>query len=154
MSKKLNKHLLIDLAIELGDHRIRPVYTVSDHERRLPAGRGGTRDLRLLSGRDNLRQAILMRLLTPMGELAGLGHADYGSRLHELVGQVNTDTTRNLMRLYIIESVQKEARVEKIKMLTVKPVPHQRSMVSVELEVQPVGSTELVVIGPFTFNLD
>ena len=36
-----NLHLLTDLALDLGDHRIRPVYSVAEHEQRLPAGRGG-----------------------------------------------------------------------------------------------------------------
>lgn len=148
-----DQHLLTDLALDLGDHRIRPVYTVADHEKRLPAGRGGVKDIRILSGRDNLRQAIMARLLTPTGELSILGHPDYGSRLHEVVGRVNTETTRNLIRLYILESLKKEARVEKIELITVSLVHRQPSLVSVELEVKPIDSTELVTIGPFTINL-
>ncbi|MGH9139212.1 MAG: GPW/gp25 family protein, partial [Acidimicrobiales bacterium] len=36
----------------------------------------------LLTGRHNLGQALILRLLTPRGALADLGHAGYGSRLH------------------------------------------------------------------------
>lgn len=147
-------HLLTDLALDLGDHRIRPVYQVSDHEKRLPAGRGGVRDIRILSGRDNLRQAIMMRLLTPMGELAGLGHPSYGSRLQDLVGRLNTDTTRNLARLYILESLQQEARVEKVSKISVTTVDKQPNLIAVELEVMPTGSTDVIQIGPFTLLLN
>ncbi|MGV2388060.1 MAG UNVERIFIED_CONTAM: hypothetical protein LVR29_06225 [Microcystis novacekii LVE1205-3] len=37
-------------------------------------------DLGAIEGQTNLRQAILNRLLTRKGELAKLGHPDYGSR--------------------------------------------------------------------------
>ena|SRR3990167_1991132 len=146
-------HLLTDLALDLGDHRIRPLYKVSDEERRLPAGRGGVLDIRLLNGRDNLQQAIVMRLLTPVGELAGLGHADYGSRLFDLVGRVNTDTTRNLVRLYILESLQQEPRIGKINRIDVRQVERQPSLVAVELDVTPIASTDVISIGPFTISL-
>ncbi|MCG8673363.1 MAG: hypothetical protein MI867_28495 [Pseudomonadales bacterium] len=148
-----NAHLLTDLGIDLFQHKIRPVYRVGDVEKRLPAGRGGVKDIRIVEGRNNLGQAILMRLLTPMGELAGLGHADYGSRLTNLVGEVNTETTRNLARLYILESLKKEPRVEKVILIKVSEVFKQPSMISIELEVKPVDSTDTVTIGPFTLNL-
>lgn len=148
-----DQHLLTDLALDLGDHRIRPVYSVGEHEKRLPAGRGGIKDIRTVSGRDNLRQAIMARLLTPMGDLAGLGHPDYGSRLHELVGQVNTDTTRNLMRLYILESLKKEPRIDTVALITISLVHRQPSLVSVELAIKPIDSVEVIVIGPFTISL-
>ena len=146
-------HLLTDLALDLGDHRIRPVYTVAEHEKRLPAGRGGIKDIRTVSGRENLNQAIMARLLTPLGELASLGHADYGSRLHELVGRGNTDTSRNLLRLYILESLKKEPRIEKVNVIIVSLVHKQPLMLSVVLEVQPVDSTDVVTIGPFSISL-
>ena len=44
-------------------------------------------DLDRLKGRENLAQALILRLLTPLGSLKGLGHANYGSRLHELIGR-------------------------------------------------------------------
>lgn len=148
-----NAHLLTDLGIDLFQHKIRPVYRVGDVEKRLPAGRGGVKDIRIIEGRDNLGQAILMRLLTPVGELAGLGHPDYGSRLTSLVGEVNTDTTRNLARLTILESLKKEPRVEKVMLIKVSEVFKQPSMISIELQVKPVDSTDIVTIGPFTLNL-
>ena len=60
----------------------------------LPAAAGAHTllDYSTLDGRDNLAQAIVMRLLTPRGELAELGHPEYGSRLNELLGAPNTET--------------------------------------------------------------
>jgi phage baseplate assembly protein W len=101
-----------------------------------------------------LRQAIMMRLLTPVGELAGLGHPFYGSRLPDLVGRRNTETTRNLVRLYILESLKQEARVEKVTKISVTQVDKQPNLISVELEVQPIDSTDVIHIGPFTLSLN
>src|SRR3954447_18132522 len=57
--------------------------------------------LAAVAGRANLAQALIVRLLTPRGSLAGLGHPAYGSRLGELVGRRNDVTARNLARLYV-----------------------------------------------------
>jgi len=146
-------YFLTDLALDLGDHRIRPVYQVGTHRKRLPGGRGWVQDIRLIGGSDNLRQAIMMRLLTPVGELAGLGHPTYGSRLPDLIGRLNTETTRNLIRLYILQSLQGEARVAKVKKISVSQVARKPSLVAVELEVTPVANTESLTIGPFTLSL-
>src|SRR5438105_4002108 len=102
--------LLTDLRLELRRHELRPVYVVATTSQRLPTGNGSVQvdDFALSSGRDNLGQAAIIRLLTPRGELAALGHPDYGSRLHELLGRPNAETTRNLLKLYILESLQKE----------------------------------------------
>ena len=76
-------------------------------------GRGITlRDFALAEGRSNLGQALTTRLLTPRGEIAALGHPTYGSRLHEVIGQPNTPTTRNLAKLFVIEALNEERRVE------------------------------------------
>lgn len=147
------QHLQTDLALELGDHRIRPVYKVGDQLRRLPAGRGTVRDIRAIGGRDNLSQAIMMRLLTPVGDLSDLGHPSYGSRLQNLIGRPNNDATRNLARLYILESLQQEPRVEKITRVEVSQVSGQPDMIGVELEVKVAAGGEPVTIGPFTFSL-
>lgn len=63
-------------------------------------------------GRENLAQALILRLLTPRGTLAPLGHADYGSRLWELIGRRKTEELRNLCRAFVLEAVAQEPRVE------------------------------------------
>jgi phage baseplate assembly protein W len=70
------------------------------------------RDLAVIEGRENLGQALLLRLLTPRGTLADLGHADYGSRLHELIGRRKNEELRNLCRAFVLEAVAREPRVE------------------------------------------
>jgi len=69
-------------------------------------------DLDTLTGRENLAQALILRLLTPRGSLAALGHASYGSRLSELLGKPKNAATRALCRAYVLEVVAQEPRVE------------------------------------------
>ena len=121
--------------------------------RRVPKQPGVKEDLALISGRHNLGQAVLIRLLTPRGELSALGHPTYGSRLHELVGRQSTETTRNLVRLHILDSLQQEARIAKVLDLSVVPNLGTHDRVDVQLVVQPSGRTDTVTIGPFTLDL-
>ena len=45
-------------------------------------------DLGTVSERENLAQALILRLMTPRGSLAALGHRAYGSQLYKLVGEL------------------------------------------------------------------
>src|SRR5262249_35660649 len=101
---------------------------------------------------DNLEQAIVMRLLTPRGELVELGHAEYGSRLTELVGAPNTDTRRSLAKLFILESLAQEPRIAKVVKVEVTPGV-QRDRVDVLIVVQPIATGAPVTIGPFSLSL-
>src|SRR4051794_12538 len=71
-------------------------------------------DLAAVEGIDALRQALLLRLLTPQGSLAALGHAEYGSRLHELVGTEFADAARLLARAFVLQALRQEQRVERV----------------------------------------
>ena len=136
-------HLLTDLRLRLHHADARPVYTIDNDGR----------DLTLIGGRDNLGQAILMRILTPLGELTALAHPDYGCRIWDLVGRPNTDTTRNLMKLHVLEALAGEPRIAEIQEVTVGDVPGTRGTVAIELRVLPVAATSPVVIGPFTLEI-
>jgi phage baseplate assembly protein W len=76
-------------------------------------------DLQRLTGVENLQQALLVRFLTEVGELAHLGHPTYGSRLHELVGEPNTETTRNRAKLFALQALQGEPRIALVRSVDV-----------------------------------
>ncbi|MGB8698816.1 MAG: GPW/gp25 family protein [Thermosynechococcaceae cyanobacterium] len=111
-------------------------------------------DLATLSDRENLAQAILNRLLTRKGELAKLGHPDYGSRLHTLVGELNNQRTQGFAALYIQECLAQEPRIQKITQLAFAPPSRgiDRDVLDVAIAVLPVGLTESVGVN-FTLNL-
>lgn len=101
-------------------------------------------DLRTVSARDNLAQAIINRLLTRKGELAKLGHPNYGSRLHLLVGELNNIRLQGLAEIYIREALAAERRIEKIVSVTFAPPVRgaDRDMLKVEIRVRPFGSDQ------------
>ncbi len=145
------QHLLRDLAAYAAHRELRPVYRLSETTR-LPRRAW---DFVPREGLENLAQAVLLRLLTPRGELAALGHPEYGSRVHELIGQQNNSARRNLLKLFILEALKLEPRIAKVAELRITPSPGTRSTVDVLLKVQPAGptGTALVVIGPFAIEL-
>lgn len=151
--------LLTDMRLQLQHSELRPVYQIATQQRRVPKQPRMLTDIGSVSGKDNLTQAIILRLLTPQGELATLAHPEYGSRLHELVGRQNTPTTRNLIKLFILDALQREPRIEKVAEVTVTPVEGSRTQevvrhqVNVLLRVKPIGVTPTVTIGPFTLEL-
>jgi phage baseplate assembly protein W len=121
----------------------------------VPGGRGGLkqavepRDLGAVAGRENLGQAVILRLLTPRGALARLGHPDYGSRLIELIGGPNNVTTRNLARLFTLEALQQEPRIREVIDLTVDTPPGQPDTIRLGLSLLPLDDDEAL-----TLNLD
>lgn len=103
------------------DIRIMPYFSAHDTSNldfvttdKLAAGptKAELTDIATLGGRENLAQALTLRLLIPRGSLAGLGHSQYGSRLHEIIGRPKTETLRNLCRVFVLETVAQEPRVE------------------------------------------
>lgn len=92
----------------------------------------GEYDLESVSGLDDLRQALLLRFLTQQGELAVLGHPDYGSRLHELIGELNTETTRNRAKMFALQALAAEPRVKQVLSLTVRVNSADRSRIDID----------------------
>lgn len=109
----------------------------------VPGGRGGlpsardSRDLAAVSGRENLAQALIVRLLTVHGALAPLGHSEYGTRLVELIGRLNDETTRNLARLYTMEGIAQEKRVLKLLDLSVDTPDGEPDTIQISFSVLP-----------------
>jgi len=105
-------------------------------------------DLRVVEGVDALRQALLLRLLTPLGSLSDLGHADYGSRLHELVGTEFTDASRLLARAFVLQAVRQERRVARVLALTVdKQEASRPDSLRLNLLVRAVGAADPIALG-------
>lgn len=109
-------------------------------------GRGS---LQLASGRANLAQSITNRLLTRQGELTGLGHPNYGSRLYQLIGEPNTRRTQTLADLYIRESLAAEKGVKEIVAITFAPPSlraDKRNVLEVSIVVRPIDEEELLTL--------
>jgi phage baseplate assembly protein W len=113
----------------------------------------GEQDLGVLSGRDNLFQALILRLLTPTGELAALGHPDYGSRLHELIGELNTAANRNRVKMLALQAITAEPRIKRVVSLDVIQARDDRTRVDVTASLEVIdGDTPLNLVFPFFFE--
>jgi phage baseplate assembly protein W len=107
-------------------------------------------DLATVSLVDNLKQALLLRFLTPMGELAQLGHPDYGSRLFELIGELNSETNRNRAKLFALQALQAEPRVKEVRAVTVTQNRADRTRMDIKVSLVPVDSDTLLnLVFPF-----
>jgi phage baseplate assembly protein W len=115
---------------------------------------GLLRDLKRVDGLENAVQAVIHRLKTLRGELAPLGHPDYGSRHHELIGQPNTEHNRNLVKLYILQALSREPRVAEVMEAELLHDPlRDRDKVNLYLTLRFIEAPEpqnLVI--PFSFE--
>jgi len=107
-------------------------------------------DLDVLTKVDNLVQALYLRFLTPVGEMAQLGHAEYGSRLFELIGELNSETNRNRAKLYTLQALQAEPRVKEIREVRVTQNPADRTRMDIKISLLTVDSDTLLnLVFPF-----
>lgn len=113
-----------------------------------PPGASEVHDLETIEGRENVAQALVLRLLTPLGSLADLGHDDYGSRLGELVGRRKTEALRGLCRAFVLDAIRREPRVEDRPLaITFDPEQETASSFVVEIAVRMIPDGEPVTIG-------
>lgn len=149
-------HLLSDLRLERRDVLEPPTFRVGDTQDDVPTA--AALELDTVTGRENLGQAVTMRLLTPLGELTALGHPTYGSRLHELFGSPTTATVRGRVRLAVLEALAAERRIAEVVDVVVAPADTtgdviRRHLVVVTATVRSVPAGALVQIGPITLEL-
>jgi phage baseplate assembly protein W len=99
-------------------------------------------DLRTTTGTENIAQALGMRLRVRAGELARLGFPDYGSRLHELIGEPNTQRTRLLLLAHARTAVEQDPRVVEVTAATATVLPGERDTVRLALDVALITEPE------------
>jgi phage baseplate assembly protein W len=113
-----------------------------------PGSPDSVTDLALLNSRQNLAQALLIRLLTPVGTLTGLGHAAYGSQLHRLIGRRKTEELRNLCRAYVLAAIAQEPRIQpKASEMQFSPDEETYNSFVFTVAVQPIAGGDPVSLG-------
>jgi phage baseplate assembly protein W len=100
-------------------------------------------------------QFLVDLLKTQQGELAALGHPDYGSRHHELIGQPNNLRTQNLIKVYVLEALAREPRVEKVLSADVYATSSPpRDTVRIDLTIQLISQPNpLNLVVPFSLEV-
>ncbi|GAA5787153.1 hypothetical protein GCM10007860_33620 [Chitiniphilus shinanonensis] len=95
----------------------------------------GMQDLETVSGIDNLLQALALRLLVDRGELGGLGHPRYGSRIRDLLGEPLDRPNLELMRRYVRQTLMQDPRVAEVVSVSVQAAGTRRDSVEVLAQV-------------------
>ncbi|MDJ0768561.1 MAG: hypothetical protein QNJ12_07185 [Ilumatobacter sp.] len=111
-------------------------------------------DIATIDGIPAATQLLANRLKTQRGELAPLGHPEYGSRHHELIGEPNVERTRNLIKLYVLQALRHEPRIAEVIQCTVA-AGHQpaRDLVRIELTVRLIDEHQpLNLVVPFSLE--
>jgi phage baseplate assembly protein W len=136
--------LLGDLARQDDRHRGSDLRTVV---------RDGVMDVETVGEVQSLQQALLLRFMTHLGEMAILGHPDYGSRLFELIGELNNDTNRAIAKLYTLEALQAEPRVAEVLSVDVTQNLSSPARVDIQVSVMAIESNIPVnLVFPFFFE--
>jgi phage baseplate assembly protein W len=113
-------------------------------------GLSPTGDLETIGEEYNLAQALIMRLNTMQGELSDLGHSSYGSRLSELIGEPNNERTRELARIYALESVTRDPRVEEVVGISAEMFKDDPRQININISVRAKGLTTILnMVFPF-----
>lgn len=90
-------------------------------------------DFLVVAGRANLRQALQHRVSTERGEV--LYHAEYGSRIRQLIGRVAGPTASLLAAQYARSAVAADPRIARI---TAAKATVLGDTISVVVEAQPI----------------
>ena len=95
----------------------------------------GGGDVDLARGNDNIVQALRLRLLVRKGELARLGWPDYGSRIHELIGEPNNRRTQLILMAHARAAISADPRVVDIPTIEALVLPGNRDVVRLNLSI-------------------
>lgn len=94
-------------------------------------------DLNLATGNANIIQALILRLKVRKGELSALGWPNYGSRLHELIGQPNNSRTHIILMAHARSTIEQDPRVEEI--MQVRAIPGERNVVRLMMDIKLIA---------------
>lgn len=103
---------------------------------------GGSGDIALARGNDNIVQALMMRLRVRKGELAPLGWPDYGSRLHELIGEPDLPRTRLKAQVFARDAVEADPRVKAVESVEARSMPGERGVVRLAMQVRVIDAPQ------------
>lgn len=95
----------------------------------------GPGDLDTVSGVDNLVQALTLRLLVDRGELSGLGHPRFGSRIRDLIGEPQDNANMELLRRYVRQALLQDPRVAEVVQVAVTRRLDDRTSVDIVARV-------------------
>lgn len=106
-----------------------------------------TGDLGTISGVENVRQALLHRLLTSKGTL--IHRPDYGVGIKNFLGGVADTSQKMKLAVILKEQFQRDPRVEAVLGMAVLVDPDRPDLINIKTRVKLVGLGEQV----FSFGI-
>lgn len=97
-------------------------------------------DFAMVSGRENLRQAISHRIVTDHGEL--IFHATYGANLHRLIG-LSGPVQQMVGAEYVDDALREENRIQEVSRVT---ATIEGDRLSIDAEVVPITGANINVL--------
>ena len=97
-------------------------------------------DLALARGNANIVQALTLRLRVRRGELAALGWPDFGSRLHELIGEPDLPRTHLKLQVFARQAIEADPRVRKVVSVVSTTLPGERDTVRLAIDIQLIDA--------------
>ena len=98
-------------------------------------------DIQTVKGIANLRQAIIIRLATPLGSL--IYHPTFGSRLHELIGSRGTFEGAHKIKVEVERCVRSDKRVDSA---TVSKADLIDDCLDIEVSITPMGMSKAFIL--------
>ena len=105
-----------------------------------PVGASG--DIARASGNANIVQALTMRLRVEKGELTLLGWPDFGSRLHELIGEPDLPRTRLKAQVFARDAVEADPRVQKVQAVDIVRIPGERQVLRLAMDIRVIDQPQ------------
>ncbi|HRI66531.1 MAG TPA: hypothetical protein PK156_19920 [Polyangium sp.] len=96
-----------------------------------------------VSGSDNLRQALTLRILVGRGELADVGHGRYGSFVSDLIGEPLDRTNLELLRRLVRRAIVGDPRVAEVVNVAVRTRRDAPGIVWVDATVKAIDEKEI-----------
>jgi phage baseplate assembly protein W len=103
-------------------------------------------DIKTVKGIANLKQALIMRLSTPLGGL--LHHPTYGTSLHDLLGKRGSFETQQKMKVELERTLRGDTRVKDI---FINSFIVDGDVLTVDVQIQILGIDDIINMG---FSLD
>jgi len=116
------------------------IYLTADGQGEMEGNNKG--DLKTVRGVKNLKQALLMRLSTPLGGL--LHHPLYGTELHDLLGVPNTYDNQQKIKIEIERTIRADKRVKDI---LIDSFAIEKDTVKATIKITAIGLEEIINMG-------
>jgi len=101
----------------------------------------------IVSGYENLTQALLMRLNTPKGTL--ILHPEYGNSFSDILGLPNTQANVNKLVVMVEQTIRQDSRVTDV---SVEATSVDSDTVTLQITITPIGFEEQLTIYLSTSN--